>query len=58
MFKESYSILGVMSGTSLDGIDLAHIHFSNKNKNWKYEILDCETVEYTSEWLEKLKNRC
>ncbi len=55
MFKESYSILGVMSGTSLDGIDLAHIHFSNKNKNWKYEILDCETVEYTSEWLEKLK---
>ncbi|HQW68677.1 MAG TPA: anhydro-N-acetylmuramic acid kinase [Flavobacterium sp.] len=55
MFKESYSILGVMSGTSLDGIDLAHIHFSRENKNWKYEILDCETVEYTSEWLEKLK---
>ena len=25
MFKENYSIIGIMSGTSLDGVDLAHI---------------------------------
>ena len=55
MFKESYNVLGVMSGTSLDGIDLAHIHFIKENKSWKYEILECKTIEYTSEWLEKLK---
>lgn len=55
MFKESYNVLGIMSGTSLDGIDIAHIHFHNENKKWHYDILECETIAYTSEWLEKLK---
>lgn len=43
-----------MSGTSLDGVDLAHIKFS-KNSNWNYEILEAETVSYSEEWLHKLK---
>ncbi|WP_395043336.1 anhydro-N-acetylmuramic acid kinase [Flavobacterium sp.] len=56
MFKESYNIVGVMSGTSLDGIDLAHIKFSIKNEVWNYEILECETISYDSFWLNKLRN--
>lgn len=55
MFKESYQVIGVMSGTSLDGIDLAHLYFSNKNGNWTYKIVSCQTVPYNSEWLNKLK---
>ena len=55
MFKESYNVLGIMSGTSLDGIDIAHIHFHIENKKWQYDILECETIPYTSEWLERLK---
>lgn len=55
MFKESYQVVGVMSGTSLDGIDLAHLYFSNKNGNWIYKIGSCQTVPYNSEWLNKLK---
>ena len=55
MFKESYQVIGVMSGTSLDGIDLAHLYFSNKNGNWTYKICSCQTVPYNSEWLNKLK---
>lgn len=43
-----------MSGTSLDGVDLAHIRFT-KNSDWNYEILDTETVSYSEEWLNKLK---
>ncbi len=55
MFKETYTIIGVMSGTSLDGIDLAYIIFTIKNGKWSYEILENETVSYSSEWLNKLK---
>lgn len=55
MFKESYQVVGVMSGTSLDGIDLAHLHFSKKDGKWSYEILECITTSYPNHWLNKLK---
>jgi len=55
MFKETYKIIGVMSGTSLDGIDLAHIHFVVKEDKWSYEILESETISYSTDWLNKLK---
>lgn len=44
-----------MSGTSLDGIDLAHIHFTVENDKWQFEIGQCETIPYPIEWLNKLK---
>lgn len=55
MFKKTYSVIGVMSGTSLDGVDLAHIHFTEKEGQWSYQILESETVAYSTEWLNKLK---
>jgi anhydro-N-acetylmuramic acid kinase len=55
MFKETYNVIGVMSGTSLDGVDLAHIHFSISDCKWDYTILDCETIGYDSVWLNNLK---
>ncbi|WP_395062436.1 anhydro-N-acetylmuramic acid kinase [Flavobacterium sp.] len=55
MFKETYNIIGVMSGTSLDGIDLAHSIFTIKNGKWSFEILENETVSYPIDWLNKLK---
>jgi anhydro-N-acetylmuramic acid kinase len=54
MFKQNYNVIGVMSGTSLDGVDLAHIRF-NKNSDWNYEILEAETISYSEDWLHKLK---
>lgn len=53
MFKENYNVIGVMSGTSLDGVDLAYISF-RKRDNWSFQILNCETIPYTNEWLGKL----
>lgn len=55
MKKESYNVIGVMSGTSLDGVDLAHIHFEVKNQKWNFEIIECETISYSQNWLEQLK---
>jgi anhydro-N-acetylmuramic acid kinase len=55
MKKEYYNVIGVMSGTSLDGVDLAHIQFQIKNNKWVFEILECETISYDSNWISTLK---
>lgn len=55
MFKQNYNVIGVMSGTSLDGIDLAHIHFTIVDCKWHFDILESVTVPYTQTWLNKLK---
>jgi anhydro-N-acetylmuramic acid kinase len=56
MFKQNYNVIGVMSGTSLDGVDLAHIKFEIKNNIWSYKIDECDTISYTNEIISKLKN--
>ena len=55
MFKENYNVIGVMSGTSLDGVDLACIKF-NYSDHWTFEIGYSETVSYSNEWVTILKN--
>ena len=55
MKKDYYNVIGVMSGTSLDGVDLAHIKFQIKNDEWTFEILECETISYDSNWISILK---
>ena len=47
--KNTYRILGVMSGTSIDGLDLAICSF-NKTKEWNFKIEKCKTVKYTKNW--------
>lgn len=55
MRKENYNVIGVMSGTSLDGVDLAHIRFSVTDGRWHFEICECETVGYSKDWVDTLK---
>lgn len=56
MVKANYNVVGVMSGTSLDGIDLAHLFFSIKDNHWTFEILATQTIPYTQDWINRLKN--
>lgn len=45
-----------MSGTSLDGLDLAWCSFyQDKDGRWQYEVLKAETFPYSDELVEKLK---
>ncbi len=55
MFKDLYNVVGVMSGTSLDGIDLSHVHFTIHNGKWMFTIHESETIPYPTIWLNKLK---
>ncbi len=43
-----------MSGTSLDGIDLAEIQLQLSNGQWSYQIIHAETIEYPAQWKEIL----
>lgn len=47
--------VGVMSGTSLDGLDLALVKFSFDSE-WNFELLDSRFIPYTTCWSGKLKN--
>lgn len=53
MKKNEFKVLGVMSGTSLDGIDVAYVHF-NKLQDWEFQIIAAETLPYTSELKKEL----
>jgi anhydro-N-acetylmuramic acid kinase len=55
MIQEKYNLIGVMSGTSLDGIDLAHLNFEILNGKWSFQILESETIGYSQEWIDQLK---
>ncbi|TXF74955.1 anhydro-N-acetylmuramic acid kinase [Chryseobacterium sp.] len=50
-----YQVIGLMSGTSLDGLDLCFVRFQ-KNEKWQFEILQAETIPYPIDWEEKLRN--
>lgn len=53
--KNKYLIIGLMSGTSLDGLDICYAAFSKIENFWQYELLESETYEYNNLWLSKLK---
>lgn len=53
--KNKYHIIGVMSGTSLDGIDLVEIIFNYSEMKWNFEIVVAETIPYSSFWKDELR---
>ncbi len=50
---ETYKVIGVMSGTSLDGVDLAYCKFSYDNE-WRFSILHADTIPYDEKWMLRL----
>tara|TARA_B100000963_G_scaffold126461_1_gene110373 strand:+ start:203 stop:1261 length:1059 start_codon:yes stop_codon:yes gene_type:complete len=54
-FYKQYNVIGLMSGTSLDGVDLAFVNFYHDKKNWKYQLGECQTIPYDEKWKKQLK---
>ncbi len=55
MIKNEVFAIGIMSGTSLDGIDFVYVKFDTNNYA-NFEILEATTISYSTEWKSKLQN--
>ena len=44
--NDRYSVMGLMSGTSLDGLDMALCHFFIEEGSWSFEIERATTISY------------
>ncbi|MFC0427144.1 anhydro-N-acetylmuramic acid kinase [Chryseobacterium scophthalmum] len=51
-----YKAIGLMSGTSLDGLDICFAKFWKENSYWKFEIIKAETIPYPKVLEEQLRN--
>ncbi|MBI9037150.1 MAG: anhydro-N-acetylmuramic acid kinase [Bacteroidales bacterium] len=51
-----YNVIGIMSGTSLDGVDIAFCIFQKKLNIWNFEIVKAQTFDYNKTWKEKLNS--
>lgn len=50
-----FHAIGLMSGTSLDGLDICFAKFE-KQDSWNFEIIKSEIIPYSKDWEEKLRN--
>lgn len=53
--KNERHIIGLMSGTSLDGLDIAFCKIAGSGINTKVEVIHFETIAYSEETKEKIK---
>lgn len=53
---DKYKIIGLMSGTSLDGLDLAYCHFTKVQDRWQYKLMAYQSISYTPVQSQKLKD--
>lgn len=52
--KNEYTVIGLMSGTSLDGLDMASCRYIYDNGKWLLTITNATTIEYDEELKTKL----
>lgn len=50
MKTQKYKVIGLMSGTSLDGLDIAYCTFEKRDSKWFYKIEKAEMVPYPAKW--------
>jgi anhydro-N-acetylmuramic acid kinase len=53
----SYNVIGLMSGTSMDGLDISYVKYTKSDSNdWSFEVLYVDSYTYEDEFILELKN--
>lgn len=50
-----YKVIGLMSGSSLDGLDIAYVQFEEVRGTWSFEIQHSACIPYEEEWRSALQ---
>ena len=51
-----YNVIGTMSGTSLDGLDIAYCSFELLAEKWSFKINAAQTVNYSDDLVAKFQS--
>lgn len=49
-----FKVIGLMSGTSLDGLDICYAYFKKDERGWSGQILKTKALDYNLGWRNKL----
>lgn len=52
--KKSLSVVGVMSGTSMDGVDMAYVQFDKSEAGLGWKLIDSHSAGFDDEWTTNL----
>ena len=52
---DTYNVIGLMSGTSLDGLDMVFCSFNYQNERWSFELRGSKNIDYEEVWRQRLK---
>lgn len=55
MINKNWHVIGLMSGTSLDGVDLVYAKFT-LNQGYTFEILEKKSIVYSELWKNRLQD--
>ncbi len=53
---KKHRVIGLMSGTSLDGLDIVYCHIWKKQQQWQFEIVKSHSISYSEKLKTTLKN--
>jgi anhydro-N-acetylmuramic acid kinase len=51
-----YKVIGLMSGSSLDGLDIAYVQLEEVRGTWTFSILKSECIPYDENWVSTLRS--